>query len=228
MPVTDDLDVLVGHLAVDGRDVVDVGCGSGALAVALQARGARVTGIEISDRQLAAARARDDADGIAFAVGRAEALPLADGSQDVVVFMRSLHHVPIERLDDALREARRVLRPDGAVWIAEPLPEGEHFAMVSLIEDETAVRDAAQRAIAGAAALGLRREAGEDYEVAMVYRDLDAFRAHMLAVDPDRESLLEAHRDELARLFARTGEPAGDASRRFPHGHRADLLRRAY
>jgi SAM-dependent methyltransferase len=226
MAAITDLEVLLGYLQVDGSDIVDVGCGPGGLAAALQARGARVTGVEISDEQLAAARARDDAAGVTFAIGRAEGLPLADGSQDVVVFMRSLHHVPMERMTDALREARRVLRPGGAVWIAEPLPKGDHFAMVSLIEDETDARDAAQRAIAGASAQGLRREAGEDYAVGMVHRDLESFRRRMLQVDPGRGPLFETHRDELARLFARGGDPVGDdGSRCFLHAHRADLLR---
>jgi SAM-dependent methyltransferase len=226
MDVTTDLDALISHVDVAGRDVVDVGCGPGRLAAALAAQGARVTGVEISDEQLVAARARDDIDGVRFAVGRAEALPLPDASQDVVVFMRSLHHVEVQRMGDALREARRVLRPGGAVWVAEPVPEGDFFAMVSLIEDETEVRAAAERAVAAAGAQGLRREAGERYAVAGVYTDLEAFRRHMLAVDPARAQALSHHHDELVRRFGEGGEPAGDdGARCFAQIQRADLLR---
>jgi SAM-dependent methyltransferase len=226
MAVTTDLEVLSRRLEVGGRDVVDVGCGTGALAAGLAARGARVTAIEISEQQLAAARAREDVSGVAFAVGRAEALPLPDGSQDVVVFMRSLHHVQMERMDDALREARRVLRPGGAVWVAEPVPEGDFFAMVSLIEDETEVRAAARAAIESSADHHLDHEAGERYQVAGVYADFEAFRRHMLAVDPGREQALLHHHDELARRFGSGGEPSGDdGSRCFAQVQRADLLR---
>src|SRR5581483_9176422 len=58
--VIGDLDVLERLVPVSGRDVVDVGCGGGALVRALAARGARMTGVEISESQLAAA-VRDDA-----------------------------------------------------------------------------------------------------------------------------------------------------------------------
>jgi SAM-dependent methyltransferase len=226
MAVTSDSEVLTRHLTVDGRDVADVGCGAGSFASALAYRGARVTGIEISEEQLAAARARDDVAGVTFAVGRAEELPLADASQDVVVFMRSLHHVEVERMDDGLREARRVLRPGGAVWVAEPVPEGDFFAMVSLIEDETEVRAAARAAIESASGHGLRHDASERYEVAGVYADLEAFRRHMLAVDPARSPRFELHRDELALRFAGGGEPFDDeGARRFIQVQRADLLR---
>ncbi len=109
-----DLEVLERLVPVSDRDVVDVGCGGGALVRALAARGARVTGVEISEEQLAAARRDDGGSGARYAVGVGQQLPLADGSVDVVVFMRTLHHVPVEDMGSALREARRVLRPDGA------------------------------------------------------------------------------------------------------------------
>jgi ubiquinone/menaquinone biosynthesis C-methylase UbiE len=226
MDATTDLEVLIRHVPVAGLDVVDVGCGAGGLASGLAGHGARVTGIEISDEQLVAARDRDDAAAVTFAVGRAEALPLADASQDLVVFMRSLHHVEIHRMSDALREARRVLRPGGSVWVAEPVPKGAFFEMVSLIEDETEARAAAERAVAGAAEQGLRREAGEGYAVAGVYPGVEAFRAHMEQVDSARAGAIDRHHAELQRLFAAGGEPTGeDGSRRFEQFQRADLLR---
>ncbi|MGH2891270.1 MAG: class I SAM-dependent methyltransferase, partial [Solirubrobacteraceae bacterium] len=76
-----------------GRDVVDVGCGDGSLVRRLVKLGARVTGVEVSAEQLRSATEADDGSGASYLVGRAQALPLADGSVDLVVFMRSLHHV---------------------------------------------------------------------------------------------------------------------------------------
>ena len=95
-----DTSMLERLVAPAGKDVVDIGCGGGALVRDLAAAGARPIGIEISEAQLATARARDDGSGARYLVGRAEALPLEDGSVDVVVFMRSLHHVPAEHLED--------------------------------------------------------------------------------------------------------------------------------
>jgi hypothetical protein len=231
MPVTSDSEALARHVAIDDRDVVDVGCGPGGFAVAMAARGARVTGVEISEGQLAAARerVRDDHVEVALAVGRAEDLPLRDASMDLVVFMRSLHHVPVQRMGDALRETRRVLRPGGAVWIVEPLPEGDFFEMVSLIDDETDARAAANSAIEHASDQALGHELRERYELATIYKDVEQFRGHMGGVDPARAPRFDAQRELLARRFAAGGEPFDDeGARYFVLPHRADLLRRSY
>lgn len=125
-------------VAPAGKDVVDVGCGGGALVRDLVALGARPIGIEISEEQLATARARDGDSGARYLVGRAEALPLDDGSADVVVFMRSLHHVPPQHLEAGLREARRVLRPGGELRFYEHVvSRGRGGALLQRLADAT-------------------------------------------------------------------------------------------
>jgi len=213
-------------VAPAGKDVVDVGCGGGALVRELAAAGARPIGIEISEEQLATARARDDGRGARYLVGRAEALPLEDGSVDVVMFMRSLHHVPPEHLEEGLREARRVLRPAGAVYVAEPLAEGDFFALTSLVEDELEVRRAAQAALADSERVGLERAVTVDYDVTICLPDVDAFRARTVSVDPERAPVFDARRDEIAEAFARLGTPGERPGERcFTAPMRADVLR---
>jgi ubiquinone/menaquinone biosynthesis C-methylase UbiE len=226
---TTDITVLERLVDVGGTMSVDVGCGNGWLARGLAAAGSRVTALEISGDLLAAAReAGEDQAGIDYALGRAEALPLADASQDLVVFMRSLHHVPIEQMTEALREARRVLADGGAVYVSEPLPEGDWFELQSLIEIETETRAAALAAIEGAAAQGLSRVHTERYRTETRLESADAFRARMLAVDPAREPVLDERREALEQAFARLGTPVADGPGRiFTHAHRADLLRPA-
>ena len=94
--------------------MLDVGCGGGTLARAMAAEGARVIGLEISEQQLARARADDDDSGVSYVVGYAQELPIADASVDIIVLMRSLHHVAPSDLDQSLVEFRRVLRPGGS------------------------------------------------------------------------------------------------------------------
>jgi SAM-dependent methyltransferase len=211
-----------------GRDVVDIGCGPGVLVRELTARGARMVGVEISDAQLATARARDGASGARYLVGTAQRLPLRDGSVDVAVFMRTLHHVPVAELGAALAEARRVLRPGGAVYVAEPLAEGDFFALTGLVEDELEVRRAAQAALAGAATAGLERAVTVDYDVRVALAGVDAYRARMVTVDPARAAVFDARRDEIAAAFAELGEPGEQPGERvFTQPMRADVLRPA-
>ncbi len=221
-----DSSMLESLVAPAGKDVVDVGCGGGSLVRELQALGARPIGIEISDEQLADARAQDDGREAQYLVGRAEALPLQDGSVDIVVFMRSLHHVPVEHLHNALREARRVVRPGGAVYVAEPLAEGDFFELTTLVEDELEVRRAAQAALADAAQMGLERATTVDYEVPVRLSGVEAYRARTVSVDPERAPLFDARREEIAAAFERLGSPGERPGERvFTAPMRADVLR---
>ena len=224
--VTNDLTVLERLVPLSDRDVVDIGCGGGVLVRALGARGARVTGVEISESQLAAAIRDDDGTGARYVVGLAQRLPLSEQSTDVVVFMRTLHHVPPDDMLAALGEARRVLRPGGAVYIAEPLAEGDFFELTSLIEDEREVRAAAQRAIAEAAAAGLEGVESLEYDVRLCLAGLDAFAARTISVDPARGEVFEERKALLAEAFERLGEPGERPGERcFLVPMRVDVLR---
>lgn len=220
--MTTDLSMLEQLVELRGRDVVDIGCGDGALARALEARGARVTGIETSEEQLAKARRRES--GVRYRVGRAERLPVPDASVDATLFMRSLHHSPPAR---ALKEARRLLRADGVVYVAEPLAEGNYFDLVRLVNDEREVRAGAQLAIAEAPRWGLKHVQTVDYDVRVCLPSLAAFRARIVSVDPARADAFDAHGASLSEAFERLGEPGERPGERcFVQPMRADLLRR--
>jgi SAM-dependent methyltransferase len=208
----------------EDRDVVDIGCGAGALVRELTARGARVTGIEISAGQLERALGHPEAGRAHYLIGRAEQLPLAAGTQDLAIFMRALHHVPAECHPAALRECHRILRPGGLLYVAEPLPEGDFFALTSLVEDEREVRATAQLSLAGAPRFGLDRVRRVEYEVEAEIPDPEALRRRIVDVDPDRGPVFERHADEIALAFSRLGEPAGHRGRRFRQPMRADVL----
>lgn len=211
-----------------GKDVLDIGCGGGALARELAGRGSSVTGLEVSQQQLASALARNGGHGVRYVVGRAEQLPLEDASFDVAVFMRALHHVPAPDLGRALGEARRVLRAGGVVYVAEPLGAGDFYALTSLVEDELEVRAAAQRALAEAAVAGLDRVTTVEYDVRFAIADVAALRTRVVSVDPARAAIFDARADRIAEAFETLGE-AGErpGERYFEQPMRADVLRPA-
>ncbi len=102
-----------------GAAIVDVGCGTGTLAIALAARGARVTGVDGDAEVLAIARGKAGAEGVTWVEGVATALPVADATADRVVMSLLLHHLGAEAKRSALGEAARALRPGGRLHVAD-------------------------------------------------------------------------------------------------------------
>jgi ubiquinone/menaquinone biosynthesis C-methylase UbiE len=103
----------------DGGTVVDVGCGTGTLAIALAADGAEVVGVDGDPEVLALARAKPGAGAVQWRKGLATALPLAGARPDRVVMSLLLHHLGHEAKRTALAEAVRVLRPGGRLHVAD-------------------------------------------------------------------------------------------------------------
>jgi len=104
-------------------DVLDVGCGTGALTAALAAAagpGARVVGLDASADMIAHARVSHP--GCTFTVGLAESLEYPDASFDVVASSLLVHHLPQELRMSALGEMHRVLRPGGRLLVADFRP----------------------------------------------------------------------------------------------------------
>jgi ubiquinone/menaquinone biosynthesis C-methylase UbiE len=127
--------------AAPDATLVDVGTGTGLLAVAAldRWRALHAVGIDPSSGMLALARARADAAGATVAdrlrlvVGEAQAIPLPDASCDLAVSSFVLQLVPDRSA--ALREIRRVLRP--RAWLAAVtwLDEAADFEPLRIFDD---------------------------------------------------------------------------------------------
>lgn len=111
--------VLAGAPA--GATVVDVGAGTGTLAIALAAARPDVTVVAVDGdaEVLSIARAKDDAERVRWQQGLTGELPLPDDSADAVVMSLLLHHLRPEAKRAALADVVRVLRPGGAVHVAD-------------------------------------------------------------------------------------------------------------
>ncbi len=108
----DDLEVETVERYGTGRDVLEVGCGTGLLLARFARFARRAEGIDLSDGMLARARER----GLTVVQGSATALPFETGSFDVACSFKVLAHIP--QIDLVLAEMARVVRPGGHV-IAE-------------------------------------------------------------------------------------------------------------
>jgi SAM-dependent methyltransferase len=100
-----------------GEDVLDVGTGTGVVAVTAARAGARVTGLDLTPGLLDEARANAriaQVESVVWTEGDAEALPYPDASFDVVV--SQFGHMFAPRPAVAMAEIRRVLRPGGRIF----------------------------------------------------------------------------------------------------------------
>lgn len=126
---------------VAGLQVLDAGCGSGPLSLALRERGAEVVGFDASARMLDLARGRLGAEADLRVHDLAEPLPYTDAAFDLVTASLVLHY--LEDWSGPLAELRRVLRPGGRLLVSinHPgiyklvYPKADYFAVHEYSED---------------------------------------------------------------------------------------------
>jgi SAM-dependent methyltransferase len=111
------IEAFAGFASAAGRDVLEIGVGLGADHQRFAAAGARLHGVDLTERAVAHTRARLATCGLqsALQVADAENLPYADASFDIVYSWGVLHHSP--DTPKAIAEVRRVLRPGGEARI---------------------------------------------------------------------------------------------------------------
>jgi len=196
-------------VALEGRDVLDLGCGGGGFArrILAETGAASVTGVDTGD-----VTANKPGQGVRFLAGAAQALPLADASMDVVVMMKSLHHVPIGAMDKAFDELARVLRPGGQVYICEPSYAGDFNDILKIFHDEGVERAAALKALDRAQARGvLRLEGYHDYIRPLHFDSLEQFRANLMHLPWLKSRITPQIENRVAEKFAAAANADGSA-----------------
>lgn len=126
---------------------VDLGCGGGHVAYRLAPWSRRVLAVDLAEEMLGAVAQRASDLGlttIETRQGAAEAIPLEADAADLIVTRFSAHHWT--DLDAGLREARRVLKPDGALVVVDVVSPGApaldtHLQGIELLRDPSHVRD---------------------------------------------------------------------------------------
>ena len=98
-------------------EVLEVGCGLGTDAINFTRRGARYTGIDLTEASIELVRRRFELEGLTadLRVADAEALPFADDSFDLVYSHGVLHHTPDTQR--AINEVHRVVKPGGTAMV---------------------------------------------------------------------------------------------------------------
>lgn len=224
--IANELDLLAELVPLAKARVVELGCGNARLARELLDRypAADVTGLEVDARQhaknLAAPRER-----LHFVAAGAESIPFPDAAFDGALMLKSLHHVPMDRMAQALREVARVLRPGGWLYVSEPVYGGPFNELVRLFNDERVVRAAAQQAVDDALAGGTWQQAAERrFETPVRFADFADFERRMLHPTFAERHVDAATLQATQALYAKHAGPGGAAD--FTRPMHVRLLRR--
>lgn len=113
------LDWIDRHVGLAGKKVLDVGCGGGLLAEGMAARGAVVTGIDLSEKALGVARLHLLESGRSVDYRHTSAEALADeeaGAYDVVTCLEMLEHVPNPA--STIASCAALVKPGGHVFFS--------------------------------------------------------------------------------------------------------------
>ena len=142
-----------------------------------------VTGLEVDERQHAKNLLNPE-QRLHFIQAGAQAIPFEAERFDVALMLKSLHHVPLDQLSQALAEVHRVLRPKGLLYVSEPVFAGALNEVMRLFHDEERVRAAALRAVQDAVSSGGAWEQVSEtfFDMPVHYRDFAEFEQRMLSV----------------------------------------------
>jgi ubiquinone/menaquinone biosynthesis C-methylase UbiE len=209
--VDDELEVLAALVPLADQAIVELGCGAARLARSLLERypGSRVTGLEVDERQHAKNLAAPQA-GLSFVAGGAQAIPSPDGSFDLALMLKSLHHVPMPLMAQALREAARVVRRGGHLYVSEPVYAGPLNEIVRLFNDEGVVRAAAQAAVDEALRGNTWEQVAERrFEAPADFRDFADFEQRMMRPTYADHGIDDAKLVQVGAAFAPHCGPDG-------------------
>ena len=207
--------------------LLDLGCGAAEVsrAIADSVSSADIVAMETDAVQHEENLKSDQIPNIEFKLGSAERIPERDESFDVVMMLKSLHHVPAGDMDQALREVRRVLHMDGLAFIVEPVFGGALNDILRVFHDEREVRLAAFDAVRKTVSSGAMELLEERFFfITTTIPDFETFEQNYINVSHTDIRLSTAQRTEVRQKFERQLKPKGAT---FKMPMRLDLLKKA-
>jgi ubiquinone/menaquinone biosynthesis C-methylase UbiE len=213
-------------LKLDGAKVLELGCGKAdhTRNMAQAHPSAQIIAAEVDQIQHAKNLASVPPANLSFSDFGAESIPLPDASVDVVMMFRSLHHVPLDRMDDAFREIHRVLRPGGLAYVSEPVFAGAFTELVRIYNDEELVRKAAFDSVCRVVDRGLLELVSETFfQTPVQYRNFAEFAKKHFEITHGVRNVTDEQSAAVERLFNTHLGPDGV---KLAQQMRVDLLRK--
>jgi len=172
-------------LDLDGKRIIEIGCGRAEITrlIATEGTGRSIVALEVDEIQHNLHRQITDLQNVEFIMAGAEDVPFPNDSFDVAFMFKSLHHVPLELMDQAIMEIARVLKHGGFAYISEPIFAGDFNDILKMFHNEEQVRLAAFKATKRAVDSGLFELASETFfNSPMHFDDFADFEQKILGV----------------------------------------------
>lgn len=211
-------------LSLDNKHILELGCGSAEITrnIATSGTGRKISAFEVDKIAHEGNLQITDLPNVTFGLAGAQDIPLETDSVDIVFMFKSLHHVPLELMDQSMREIRRVLKPGGLVYISEPVFAGDFNEILCLFHNEKIVREAAFNTIKKAVDEGLFSLVEEIFfNSPMKFESFSDFENKILNATHTRHVLSEAVYGQVKQGFERH---LGDDGAHFLMPVRVDLL----
>ena len=209
--VCSDREIYEEVLDLDGKHLIELGCGAADHTRAIAAGGTdrTITAFEVDAIQHAKNLDSERPSNVAFRYGGAEAIDCDAASADAVFMFKSLHHVPIGSMPRALEEIARVLKPGGHAYISEPIFAGTFNDIISLFHDERVVREAAFESMRTAVERGAFELYSEVFFRAPVsFKNFAEFEERIIRATHTDHRLSNDVYDEVQARFARHLTPS--------------------
>lgn len=213
-------------LALDGKHILELGCGGAVITRDIASAGAdrRITALEVDEIAHGKNMQITDLPNVTFGLAGAQDIPLENETVDVALMFKSLHHVPLDLMDQAMREIGRVLKPGGVAYISEPVFAGAFNEILRLFHDESKVREAAFATLEKAVDDGMFELVEETFfNSPMKFESFADFENKVLKVTHTQHSLDDELHGQVKERFERH---VGEDGAHFLMPIRVDLLRR--
>ncbi len=213
-------------LSLDGKNILELGCGNADITrmIATSGTNRNLIATEVDEVQHNHNLQISDLPNVSFMFAGSESIPLEDNSIDVVIMLKSLHHVPVELMDTALVETHRVLKPGGLAYISEPVFEGDFNDILRLFHNEEAVRKSAFEALERA--VSSENFILEDeifFDTQLAFSNFDEFEQNVIKVTHTDHSLSSELYQQVKDKFMLS---MGDDGASFLISIRVDLLKK--
>lgn len=121
------LEIINDYVKLKDKTILEIGCGGGNKTIQIAKMCRTVTAIDNNFSSISNASKQNQSSNITYILSSATSLFFKDKSFDVVIFTLSLHHLPIDEMKFAIREAIRVTISSGIIIFLEPTNKGSFF-----------------------------------------------------------------------------------------------------